>query len=141
MKSPRLLSSNTSRGPTDSSENPRRMRIAVAESAIQKSGGSARADASLPARRVQAALAKKGAEKTPADILAELNIDDRLDSAELTLVRERMALDQAKIKQDVLQTHAPKNGKGTETRSGTHQVGRARQNGDLGAGTEQSQEA
>ena len=41
--------------------------------------------------------------QTAADIVAELDLEDRLESAELTLLRERMALDQAKTKLDVLE--------------------------------------
>ncbi len=48
-------------------------------------------------------LAAKGAASTPADIVAELDIEDRLEAAELTLLRERMTLEQAKNKQDLLE--------------------------------------
>jgi HlyD family secretion protein len=73
-----------------------------AESAIQKAEARL-VRTGLARSQIRAALAKKGAEKTPADLLAELDIDDRLDSAELTLARQRMALEHAKFKQKVLQ--------------------------------------
>ena len=76
--------------------------VTAAQSAIQKAG--TRLERTRIARkRVQDALAKKAAEKTPTDIVAELDIEDRLESAELTLLRETMALDQAKNRLDLLQ--------------------------------------
>jgi HlyD family secretion protein len=77
--------------------------VTAAESAIQKA--DARLARTRTARKqVQDALTKKGAEKTPADLIAELDIEDRLEAAELTLLRENQLLDQAKTKQDLLQT-------------------------------------
>jgi HlyD family secretion protein len=75
--------------------------VTVAQSAIANAD-SRLERARIARKRVLEALAKKGAEQAPTDILAELDIEDRVESAELTLVRERLALDQAKIKQDVL---------------------------------------
>ena len=76
--------------------------VTAAESAIQKA--DARLARTRTARKhVQDALTKKGAEKTPADLIAELDIEDRLEAAELTLLRESQLRDQAKAKQDLLQ--------------------------------------
>jgi HlyD family secretion protein len=76
--------------------------VTAADSAIQKA--DARLARTRTARKhVQDALTKKGAEKTPADIIAELDIEDRLEAAELTLLRESQLRDQAKAKQDLLQ--------------------------------------
>ena len=107
--------------------------VTAAQSAIQKA--DARLERTRLARkRVQDMLATKGAASTPADIVAELDIEDRLESAELTLLRERMALDQAKNKQDLLEKITlPQNHEGIERRRRTQAVGRARQEGDLGA--------
>jgi HlyD family secretion protein len=76
--------------------------VTAAESAIQKA--DARLERTRLARkRVQDWMAAKGAASAPTDIVAELDIADRLESAELTLLRERMTRDQAKNKQDVLE--------------------------------------
>ena len=57
----------------------------------------------LARKRVHDILATKGTPSAPADIVAELDIEDRLESAELTLLRERLMLDQAKNRQDLLE--------------------------------------
>ena len=76
--------------------------VTAAASAIAKA--AARLERTRVARKqMQDALTKKGAEKAPADILAELDIEDRLESAELTLLHEKLALEQAKVKQNLLQ--------------------------------------
>jgi RND family efflux transporter MFP subunit len=54
-------------------------------------------------QRVKDALAAAGGAKTPTDFLAELDVQDRLDDAELGLERERRLLAQAERKRDVLQ--------------------------------------
>jgi len=54
-------------------------------------------------KRVKEALAGKGAAATPADMVAELDIEDRLGSAERTLQRKRRALERAKARQEVLE--------------------------------------
>ena len=76
--------------------------ITAAQSTIQK------ADANWSAlrvarRRVQDMLATPGAVTTPRMSWPELDVQDRLESAELTLLRERMILDQAKNKQNLLE--------------------------------------
>ena len=50
----------------------------------------------------------KAGAATPADMVAELDIEDRLEAAEQTLERERMALEQAKAKQEVLEKYTSK---------------------------------
>ena len=76
--------------------------ITAAQSTIQKA--DARLERTRVARRrVQDMLATRGAATTPSDVVAELDVQDRLESAELTLLRERMTLDQAKNKQDLLE--------------------------------------
>ena len=115
--------------------------IAAAESAIQKA--NARLERTRVARqRVQDAVGKQRAEKTPIDIVAELDIDDRVESAELTLLRETMALDQAKGKGGRTQgnDHA-QNHQRAASRCRTEAGGRARQEGGLGTGTQQGPEA
>ncbi len=54
-------------------------------------------------RRLNDALAAAGGAKTPADIVAEVDIQDRLEEAELSLARERRSLSQAKWKLEVLE--------------------------------------
>ncbi len=54
-------------------------------------------------QRVKDTLAAAGGAKTAADIVAEVDIQDRLDEAELGLERERRSLAQAEWKRDVLQ--------------------------------------
>ena len=76
--------------------------VAVAQSAIQKA--EARLQRVRGARKqLSDMLAAKGVSASPADIIAELDIEDRLESAELTLLREKLMLDQAKNRQDVLE--------------------------------------
>ena len=54
------------------------------------------------------ALASKGGTATPADMVAELDIEDRIEAAEKTLEREKMALEQAKAKQEVFEKYTSK---------------------------------
>jgi HlyD family secretion protein len=76
--------------------------VTVAESAIQKA--RSRLERTLIARKeMQDGRPKKGAEKITADILTELDIEDRIESAELTLLQQNLALEQAKAKQKVLE--------------------------------------
>ena len=76
--------------------------VTAADSAIQKADARL-ARTRLARKHVQDALTNKGAEKTPADLIAELDIEDRLEAAELTLLRESQLRDQAKARQDLLQ--------------------------------------
>jgi HlyD family secretion protein len=77
---------------------------ALAQSAIEKAEG--RLDRARRARqRLSDAAASKKAAVTSSDIVAELDIDDRIDAAEQTLVREKKALELAKSKQAVLEKY------------------------------------
>jgi HlyD family secretion protein len=78
--------------------------IAAAQSAIQKAQG--RLERTRQARRRwDESLAGKGGQKTPEQIVIELDLDDRIDAAEQTLLREKIALDLLHIKQDSLQNY------------------------------------
>jgi len=57
-------------------------------------------------RRVKDALATKAGTATPADIVAELDIEDRLAVAQQTLNRERMALEEANGKLELFENTA-----------------------------------
>jgi len=59
-------------------------------------------------KRVKEALAGNGGAATPADMVAELDIEDRLGSAERALERERRALERAKARQEVLEKSTSK---------------------------------
>ena len=50
----------------------------------------------------------KGAAATPADMVAELDVEDRLEAAEQTVEREKAALEQAKAKLEVLEKYTSK---------------------------------
>jgi multidrug resistance efflux pump len=54
-------------------------------------------------KRVKEALARKGATATPADMVAELDIEDRPGSAERVLKRERSGLERAKARWEVFE--------------------------------------
>ncbi|MGP0066517.1 MAG: efflux RND transporter periplasmic adaptor subunit [Isosphaeraceae bacterium] len=56
-------------------------------------------------RRLNDLLAGKGGAKTPDEIVTDLDIDDRLDDAEQSLLRDRIALEVLRTKQDVLQKY------------------------------------
>ena len=78
--------------------------ITIAESAIRKA--ESRLGRTRQARkRLTDAPARKGEEETPADVVAGLEIEDRLEAAEQALLRERIALDLAKTKQNVLEKY------------------------------------
>ena len=75
--------------------------IALAESGITKA--EERLKRTQSARdSLSAILAKQGGPKTPADVVAGLDLDDRLASAEQALSRENFSLDIARSKQDSL---------------------------------------
>jgi HlyD family secretion protein len=78
--------------------------IAAAQSAIQKAQGR-RERTRQARRRWDESLAGKGGQKTPEQIVIELDLDDRIDAAEQTLLREKIALDLLHIKQDSLQNY------------------------------------
>jgi RND family efflux transporter MFP subunit len=59
----------------------------------------------LARQRVVDALAPKGAARTPADVVTELNLDDRLAKAQLTLQGETFAFERAQTKFDVLERY------------------------------------
>jgi HlyD family secretion protein len=76
--------------------------VTAAESAIRKA--DARLERTrLAGQRIQEALGKKGAEKSSADIMADLDIADRLESAEDAVVRKKVAIERTKVKKKVLE--------------------------------------
>jgi RNA polymerase sigma factor (sigma-70 family) len=78
--------------------------IASAQAAIQKA--QSRLERTRRARqRMNEAQAARGGAAAPADIVAELEIEDRIEAAELALERENSALELAKTKQAVLQQY------------------------------------
>ena len=78
--------------------------IVWATMAIQKA--EERRDRIMRARkRLDDLLGAKGEDRTAAEIVADLDIDDRLEDVTRTLARERTALEQAKTKQDVLEKY------------------------------------
>jgi len=81
--------------------------IASAQTAIQKAQARLERTRSVRAR-LQNFLSMKGAAVTPADMVAELEIEDRLETAEQTLERESAALEQAKAKLEVLEKYTSK---------------------------------
>ncbi len=48
-------------------------------------------------------MASRKGVAAPADILAKLDIEDRIDASEQTIAREKAALEQAKTKQEILE--------------------------------------
>ena len=76
--------------------------IAGAESAIQKAED--RLERTQRARQRMSEVAKEAA-KTPADIAAELDIVDRLESAEQSVQKERKTLELARAKLNVLEKY------------------------------------
>ena len=76
--------------------------IAGAEAAIQKADD--RLERTQRARQRMSEVAKDTA-KTPADIAAELDIVDRLESAEQSVQKERKTLELARAKLDVLEKY------------------------------------
>jgi multidrug efflux pump subunit AcrA (membrane-fusion protein) len=76
--------------------------IAGAEAAIQKAED--RLERTQRARQRMSGVAKEAA-KTPADIAAELDIVDRLESAEQSVQKERKTLELARAKLDVLEKY------------------------------------
>jgi HlyD family secretion protein len=76
--------------------------IAGAEAAIQKAED--RLERTQRARQRMSEVAKDAA-KTPADIAAELDIVDRLESAEQSVQKERKTLELARAKLDVLEKY------------------------------------
>ncbi len=76
--------------------------VALAESAIQQS--ERRRDRARKARqRLADLLAGKNGVVAASDIVAELDIEDRLDESEQSLLREKAALDRAKSRQEILE--------------------------------------
>ena len=76
--------------------------IAGAEAAIQKAED--RLERTQRARQRMSEVAKDAA-KTPADIVAELDIVDRLEDAEQSVQKERKTLELARAKLDVLEKY------------------------------------
>jgi len=78
--------------------------IAAAQSAIEKAEGRL-ARTRRARQRLQNILAPNKAARSSADIVAELDIEDRIVATELALQREKMALELAKTKRDVLESY------------------------------------
>jgi HlyD family secretion protein len=78
--------------------------IAAAQSAIQKAGE--RLDRTRNARkRLINALAPKGGAATAAEIVVELDVEDRIEATEQALLREKMALELAEARKNVLEKY------------------------------------
>jgi HlyD family secretion protein len=78
--------------------------ITLAQSAIQEA--EARRDRARSARkRVNEILAAKAGATSPTDIVAALDVDDRIATAEQTVRKERMVVEMAKAKQDLLEKY------------------------------------
>jgi HlyD family secretion protein len=78
--------------------------VALAESAIQQT--ERRRDRARKARaRLADLLAAKNGVVAASDIVAELDIEDRLDASEQSLLREKAALDRAKSRQEILEEY------------------------------------
>jgi HlyD family secretion protein len=81
--------------------------IASTERAIQKA--TARLERTrIVQNRVKDMLATKGEASTTADMVAELDIEDRLEAAEQRLEREKTALEQANAKLEILEKYTSK---------------------------------
>jgi RNA polymerase sigma factor (sigma-70 family) len=81
-----------------------RRSIAASRSAVEKA--EARLERARRARqRLDAALAARKGDATPADIAAELAVDDRIDDAGQVIAREKAALGAAEARLDVLQKY------------------------------------
>jgi len=78
--------------------------IDVAQSAIRKAEGRLERTRRARKRLDDAVAASKGG-STPADIVAELDIEDRIEATELALEREKMALELAKTKRELLEKY------------------------------------
>jgi RND family efflux transporter MFP subunit len=78
--------------------------VAVAESAIRHA--ERRLERARRARgRLADSLAARKSAVSPSDILAELEVEDRLDSSEQTIAREKTALELAKSRQETLENY------------------------------------
>jgi len=85
-------------------QNTLKGEIVTAETTVQKA--QARLERTRRARkRMNDSLATNRGAATPADIVAELDIDDRLEAAEQTLGREKVVLGLARHKLDVLEKY------------------------------------
>jgi HlyD family secretion protein len=78
--------------------------MAIAESAVKHA--ERRLDRARRAQKqVVDLLASKKNAVAPSDILAELDIDDRIDASEQSISREKAALEQAKARQELLEKY------------------------------------
>ncbi|WP_237722735.1 sigma-70 family RNA polymerase sigma factor [Singulisphaera acidiphila] len=78
--------------------------IAIGQSSLEMA--EARLERTRRARqRLNDMIASKPETKTSADLLAEVDLDDRIDASEQTLVREKKGIELAKIKHDVLEKY------------------------------------
>ena len=88
--------------------------IVVAKSAIRKA--NARLDRTRHARkRMDVALSGRNGPAPPVDVVADLDIDDRLDAAEQDILRETLALEGAETRLDVLRKFTAERTKGELT--------------------------
>ena len=78
--------------------------IRLARSAIEKAESSLKR-ARAAHERLKGAVAARGAATTPADIAAELDIEDRRDAADQTIEREKKALEQATAQLELLERY------------------------------------
>jgi HlyD family secretion protein len=78
--------------------------IALAQLSVQKAVERVERTRQGGKRMEEALAARKGA-VTPSDIIADLDLHDRLDDAGLVVMRETLSLEQAKARLDVFQTH------------------------------------
>jgi HlyD family secretion protein len=78
--------------------------VAVAQSAIQKA--EARLERARGARkRLSDMLAAKGVSASATDVMAALDVEDRIDAAEQTLLTERTAIELANSKRELLEKY------------------------------------
>jgi HlyD family secretion protein len=78
--------------------------VAVAESAIQKAERQLERTRRARQRLADALASKRGA-LAPSDIVADLDVEDRLDASEQAIAREKAALELARSKQNTLETY------------------------------------
>ena len=78
----------------------------MAEAQVRDSEGREPAGTDATRRqRLKEVLDPKGEARTPAEIVAELDIEDRIDAAELALEHEKNSLELAKSKQEILEKY------------------------------------
>ena len=115
--------------------------IASSRAAIQKA--ESRLERTRRAgQKLNGVLAGKGGVKTADEIVVELDLDDRLDATEQTLLREKMTLELAQSKLELLKKYTgAKITKGLEIEVERKRFEELSRAGGLGAGREQGGEA